>query len=73
MGGDFFTHTMSRVVEYTEQSKRFVTLRISESWGSVLLSVMDGDAQQTTEIELGAEDISLLAQDLFAIHKRLSI
>jgi len=73
MGGDFFTNTMSRVVEYTEQSKRFVTLRIAESDGSVLLSVMDGDARQTTEIELGAEDISLLAQDLFAIHKRLSL
>jgi hypothetical protein len=73
MGGDLFINTMARVVEYTEQSKRFVTLRISESDGSVLLSVMDGDAQQTTEIELGAEDISLLAQDLFAIHKRLSL
>ncbi len=64
---------MARVVEYTEQSKRFVTLRIDERDGSVLISVMDVDASHTAEIELGAEDISLLAQDLFAIHKRLSI
>jgi hypothetical protein len=71
MGGDFFTHTMARVVEYTEKSFRDTQMRISEQDQSLLISVFDNDGRKAVHIELAADDVLLLSQDLSAMYERM--
>jgi hypothetical protein len=71
MGGDFFTNTMARVVEYTEKSFRNTHMRINEQDQSLLISVFDNDDRKLVHIELGMDDVLLLSQDLSAMYERM--
>jgi hypothetical protein len=62
---------MARVVEYTEKSFRDTQMRISEQDQSLLISVFDNDGRKAVHIELTADDVLLLSQDLSAMYERM--